>query len=156
MKRKREDDDAAHRAVKSLSPSTTLATLKSLLDLSQLTAADDIAARFDAIARFLLDRVVLRLRVPAADDDGNNDTGDDDEHDEHGETITDYEILELEFYLFKSGAHEDPFTHGTEEQRQSGQWCVPPVLHACRLDRGFSERHTLQVLPSRAAPCDHC
>ena len=34
----------------------------------------------------------------------------------------DYEIIELEFYLQKSGLHEDPFTHGSDEQRQSGRW----------------------------------
>lgn len=35
-----------------------------------------------------------------------------------------YEILEIEFYLFKAGFHEDAFTHGNEEQRIPGQWYV--------------------------------
>lgn len=33
-----------------------------------------------------------------------------------------YEVLELEFYLWMEGSHRDPFTHGSEEQRISGQW----------------------------------
>ncbi|EMD40266.1 hypothetical protein CERSUDRAFT_148142 [Gelatoporia subvermispora B] len=33
-----------------------------------------------------------------------------------------YDILELEFYLRKPDCHEDPFTHCSEEQRCCGQW----------------------------------
>ena len=84
----------------------TLTGLKDLLDLSCLTAQEDIRARFSAIAEVLLNDVVLRLESRGSD----------------AGTSTDYEILELEFYLYKSGCHEDPFTHGTEEQRDSGKW----------------------------------
>ena len=46
-------------------------------------------------------------------------------HTESGlHTIHNFAILELEFYLYKTGCHEDPFTHGTEEQRLSGRWYV--------------------------------
>lgn len=83
----------------------TLANLKVLLDISSLTAREDISLRFDAIAEVLLNHVVLRLQAGAPDS-----------------KFSDFEILELEFYLYKSGCHEDPFTHGTEEQRESGKW----------------------------------
>ena len=39
-----------------------------------------------------------------------------------------YDILEIEFYLLKEGCHEDPYTHGAEEQRSSGRWYVSLVL----------------------------
>ena len=32
------------------------------------------------------------------------------------------EVLELEFYLYKTGCHEDPFTHASPEQGQRGRW----------------------------------
>ena len=35
---------------------------------------------------------------------------------------TSYELLEIEFYMQYEGIHEDPFTHGSEEQKHSGQW----------------------------------
>ncbi|KAI6042270.1 hypothetical protein EDC04DRAFT_2866869 [Pisolithus marmoratus] len=66
--------------------------LTSLLDLSALITRDDISARFDAIARELLCNYVLTIV--------------------HNGVSIDYEIFELEFYLQKSGCHEDPFTHG--------------------------------------------
>ncbi|KIK44129.1 hypothetical protein CY34DRAFT_11296 [Suillus luteus UH-Slu-Lm8-n1] len=40
----------------------------------------------------------------------------------HGSSQANYEILELDLYLQKSGCHEDPFTHGSAEQDRSGQW----------------------------------
>lgn len=89
----------------SLAPSATLANLKELLNLSSLTAREDISLRFDAISEVLLNHVVLRLQASGPDS-----------------KFSDFEILELEFYLYKSGCHEDPFTHGTEEQRESGKW----------------------------------
>ena len=100
-------DDADAQQNKS-SSSTELSELKALLDLSDLTSRDDISARFDAIADILLNHILLRLHGPAAG--------------EGTASISDYEILELEFYLYKSDCHEDPFTHGTEGQRKSGRW----------------------------------
>ncbi len=32
------------------------------------------------------------------------------------------EVLEVEFYLYKTGCHEDPFTHASPEQSQRGRW----------------------------------
>lgn len=100
--------------VLSASQSDSLAKLKSLIDLTGLTEQKDIEARFDLISVQLLNHVVLRLNAPQP---SHNDTAPD-----MGVTV--FEILELEFYLYKSGCHEDPFTHGAEEQRQSGRWCV--------------------------------
>ncbi|EKM60155.1 uncharacterized protein PHACADRAFT_206334 [Phanerochaete carnosa HHB-10118-sp] len=117
LKRKRDKDDSGitnHNATRSvplpadsapdgpLNVTDILSRLKCLLDLSSLTEHADLSVRFMDIAEILLNGVLLRLTANSA--------------------TTDFEILELEFYLFKSGCHEDPFTHGTEEQRQSGKW----------------------------------
>jgi hypothetical protein len=78
----------------------TLDALAALLDLSDVLGdSAALSARFAALAHTLL-------------------------HDYHlcadGGT---FEILELEFYLRAPG-HLDPFAHGTDEQRVSGNWCV--------------------------------
>lgn len=78
------------------------ACLGSLLDFSALSSLEDVSARFDAIAQSLLCTHVLSIV--------------------HNNVRTNYEILELEFYLQKAGCHEDPFTHGSIEQERSGQW----------------------------------
>jgi hypothetical protein len=89
--------------------------LKALLDLSTLTDTGHILARFDEIADVLLNQILLRLSVPP-------ESGEADAQASSASVVTDFAILELEFYLYKSGCHEDPFTHGTEEQRVSGRW----------------------------------
>lgn len=33
-----------------------------------------------------------------------------------------YEFMEVEFYLYQPGCHEDPFTHRSHEQQTAGQW----------------------------------
>ncbi|KAH7907525.1 hypothetical protein BJ138DRAFT_1137511 [Hygrophoropsis aurantiaca] len=73
-----------------------------LLDFSTLVSEDEISARFDVVANALLNDFYITII--------------------NGSTETEYEILELEFYFQKSGCHEDPFTHGSEEQERSGQW----------------------------------
>ncbi|KAG2091955.1 uncharacterized protein F5147DRAFT_779808 [Suillus discolor] len=83
-------------------PDASEDTINSLLDLTSLCSQDDISARFDSISSALLSQYYLSVI--------------------HGSSQTDYEILELEFYLQKSGCHEDPFTHGSAEQEHSGQW----------------------------------
>lgn len=79
-------------------------SLLNLLDFRSPTTTDDILARFDALSRTLLHDFHLVVRC------GNVDTL--------------FEILELELYLQKAGCHEDPFTHGSEEQKFSGRWYV--------------------------------
>lgn len=83
--------------------------LSSLLDCTSLTTHAETAARFDTIANEILHRYHLRIAVPKAD----------------GAIVyTDYEVIELEFYLYMTQYHEDPFTHGSDEQKRSGQWYV--------------------------------
>lgn len=86
-------------------PSTSGAfDLPALLDLSSLHDESAISDRFDEIARVLIHGyhlVVSREQVETA-----------------------FQIQEVEFYLQKAKCHEDPFTHGTEEQKVSGRWCV--------------------------------
>ncbi|KAF8641302.1 hypothetical protein AX16_010081 [Volvariella volvacea WC 439] len=36
--------------------------------------------------------------------------------------ITEFQIMEMEYYLLKGECHEDPFTHGSEEQKFSARW----------------------------------
>lgn len=82
---------------------TTTSELQELLDFSALSKDLELNSRFKQIATSLLYdyRLVLTSRK---------------------HLVYEFEILELEFYLYKSGCHEDPFTHGSEEQKQSGRW----------------------------------
>lgn len=80
------------------------ADLPELLDFSALESQQDISTRFELLASELLHN--YRLEVT---------------HEENTEYL---EILELEFYLYKSGLHEDPFTHVSAEQSQAGRWFV--------------------------------
>ncbi|KAJ8074013.1 hypothetical protein PM082_012303 [Marasmius tenuissimus] len=76
-----------------------------VLDFSTLTSEDRVIARFDELARKLLSGS-FHLVI------SNSTTGSE----------VHYQFLEIEFYLWMSGCHEDPFTHGSEEQRISGRW----------------------------------
>ena len=82
--------------------STTTESLQQLLDFSQLSDEQAITARFEVLASALLCDFHLVLKC--------------------GDVETKFQILELEFYLRKPGCHEDPFTHGSEEQKVSGRW----------------------------------
>lgn len=95
----------AKRIATSSSPvaTPTLNELSRLLDLTSLTSSNAILDRFSAIAETLLTQFHLCVSTPSG-------------------STTVYEILELEFYLIKPGCHEDPFTHGSDEQRRSGHW----------------------------------
>ncbi|GBE80193.1 hypothetical protein BKA93DRAFT_115715 [Sparassis latifolia] len=77
-------------------------TLPELLDFTSLESDHAICSRFDNIASALFHEYRLLAASP--------------------ETRTEFEILEVEFYLHKSSCHEDPFTHGSDEQKQSGNW----------------------------------
>ena len=80
--------------------------LPELLDLSAVVAHTDIVFRFGQIARSLMHEHVLVVS-PSSSQSKN--------------TRPEYELLEVEFYLRKEG-HEDPFTHGSAEQVESGRW----------------------------------
>ncbi|KAG5642966.1 hypothetical protein DXG03_001814 [Asterophora parasitica] len=76
--------------------------LQHALDFTALDSHSSISERFDLVGSTILHDFELVVRVD--------------------EVETAFEILELEFYLWKDGCHEDPFTHGNEEQRVSGRW----------------------------------
>lgn len=76
--------------------------LPELLDFSALTSPDDVHKRFDNLAKTILNDHCIILS--------------------HGGVQTEFDILEIEFYLQKTGCHEDPYTHGADEQRFSGRW----------------------------------
>jgi hypothetical protein len=89
----------------------TTVELQELLDFSQgIKTEEDIERRFKHIAETLLHGfhlVVVKDTITSKE--------------------VEFEILEAEFYLQLNGCHEDPFTHGSEEQKISGKWCVPPI-----------------------------
>ncbi|KAI0355509.1 hypothetical protein OH77DRAFT_1521060 [Trametes cingulata] len=83
-------------------PAERMPDLLELLDFSQLESQKDISARFEELASQLLHN--YRIEVGS------------------GGKSEQLEILELEFYLYKAGSHEDAFTHASDEQSQSGRW----------------------------------
>jgi hypothetical protein len=108
MKRKRISDSEPTQLEKQCKLDTNLsreglvAHFRSILDLSSLDSLEEISQRFDDIARHMLHEFYLVVRAE--------------------DKITEFEILELEFYLRREGIHEDPFTHGSEEQKVAGNW----------------------------------
>lgn len=81
----------------------TRPALAQLVDFSALVSEVTIARQSQLLAEALLwDYTLLLL---------------------HQSGREEYEILEIEFYLKKTG-HDDPFAHGTQEQSASGNWCV--------------------------------
>ncbi|OCB87181.1 hypothetical protein A7U60_g5697 [Sanghuangporus baumii] len=81
---------------------TPSSRLPELLDLSGVTTHEIIAFRFGQIARSLMHEHILVVSQDKI-------------------SRTEYELLEVEFYLRKEG-HEDPFTHAAPEQTESGKW----------------------------------
>ncbi|KAI0757971.1 hypothetical protein C8Q74DRAFT_290534 [Fomes fomentarius] len=80
----------------------TAADLSELLDFSKVDTREAITDRFYQLAYNLLHFYRVEIRTATA-------------HEQ-------LELLELEFYLYKSGCHEDPFTHASPEQSQLGRW----------------------------------
>ena len=78
-------------------------SLEELLDIASDIAHDALEAQFQAIANAILFDHELVV--------DSSTTGE-----------TRYQVLEMEFYLWIESTHEDPFTHGNEEQRVSGKW----------------------------------
>jgi Fe2+ or Zn2+ uptake regulation protein len=108
-KTKREHNPSSstlHESSNSNSKEAKRFTLKEfihLLDLSSVIEEEEITNRMTQISEALLHDILLVAR---------NASGKE----------TEFEVLEAEFYLQIEGIHEDPFTHGTEEQRLSGRW----------------------------------
>lgn len=92
--------------------------LSRLLSFGDISTSEHTLSRFAAIADILLREVHLQVTssppVATSSSNGRSDIY----------VTTTYELLEVEFYLWKAGSHEDPFTHGSEEQRHSGRWYV--------------------------------
>ena len=86
-----------------LDVSAKLSALREILDFSGVDSEQEISRRFERISTALLHEFRLVVRREHATD-------------------VEFEILEAEFYLQIGGCHEDPFTHGNEEQRVSGRW----------------------------------
>ncbi|KAI0797396.1 hypothetical protein BC629DRAFT_1285897 [Irpex lacteus] len=111
------DDDNGEPALKRVASVTddTLGRLSRLLDLSSTTSPQGTLSRFSAIAKTLLHETRLQVTsaLPHHGEASSNSTT---------SVNTEYELLEIEFYLWKADSHEDPFTHGSEEQRRSGRW----------------------------------
>ena len=82
------------------------ANLQDLLDLKG-ASHEELDERFQSIANLILCHYELIVGSSS------------------GETRR-YTVLELEFYLWMPGLHEDPYTHGSEGQRRPAQWCARP------------------------------
>ncbi|KAI0752693.1 hypothetical protein C8Q80DRAFT_1147701 [Daedaleopsis nitida] len=76
--------------------------LSELLNFCQLDTRDAVASRFSEIADQLLHHYCIEISTSTRKKQ--------------------LEILEIEFYLYKSGCHEDPYTHASSEQSQAGRW----------------------------------
>lgn len=87
----------------------TLGEFALLLDFSAVQTEEEISGRFKHISRALL----FDIRLVARNADGKE---------------TEFEVLEAEFYLQIERLHEDPFPHGTEEQKLSGRWSAAELL----------------------------
>ncbi|KAF9489404.1 hypothetical protein BDN71DRAFT_322362 [Pleurotus eryngii] len=106
MKRPTQTDHESRKRKKTHAeaPCAPPPALLDLLDFTsvELGESSEVATRFDRIAKALLQEYHIEL---------TNEEG----------TTHEYNILELEFYL-KADGHGDPFTHGSEEQKISGNW----------------------------------
>ena len=81
----------------------TLKEFIHLLDFSSVTEEEGISSRMTDISISLLHDIILAARKANGKE-------------------TEFEVLEAEFYLQIERIHEDPFTHGSEEQKFSGRW----------------------------------
>ncbi|RPD67522.1 hypothetical protein L227DRAFT_582749 [Lentinus tigrinus ALCF2SS1-6] len=73
-----------------------------LLDFTHLDTQSAISTRFSQIADVLLHQYRIQITTYSV--------------------VEQLELLEIEFYLYKYGCHEDPFTHASPEQSQAGRW----------------------------------
>ncbi|KAF5334414.1 hypothetical protein D9611_013563 [Ephemerocybe angulata] len=96
------EKDGSMPAGASEAVSTEVVAIEDLLDLSEVLDQKDLQARFDTIAKALLCDYHLVVTRPGA--------------------TRRLQVMELEFYFQKADIHEDPFTHGSEEQKVAGRW----------------------------------
>ncbi|PPQ92768.1 hypothetical protein CVT25_003877 [Psilocybe cyanescens] len=107
-------DEDPNNIIDSATSDKLLLQFQQLLDFSSVEREDEISARLDRIARALLHEFRLVVKPPSRTTKAGNP----------GPQLEDleFQILEAEFYLRLEGCHEDPFTHGSEEQKVSGHW----------------------------------
>lgn len=98
--------------------SSSSSDLPALLDFTHLFEETDIRNRFEAIAHSLINDHLLEMHSFHYSDD--ECIGDRKES--QWKVLQTYKVLEIEFYLRKDRWHEDPYTHGSDEQRVAGQW----------------------------------
>ena len=98
-----EQKEASQQTLEDKRPS-----LEDLLDLTAISDHAQLTERFDQVARALLYDYYMVVNQPGKS--------------------TKLEIMEMEFYVQKEGFHEDPFTHGSEEQKIAGRWYVTRPL----------------------------
>ncbi|KAK0230119.1 hypothetical protein IW262DRAFT_379628 [Armillaria fumosa] len=104
------DTQKPTKRAKNHSDEESLHAFQRLLDFSDLLEPTSIRQRFDDIGSALLHEflIVVRTRL-------GSDTVPD-------LVETKLQIMEMELYFWDSTCHRDPFTHGSPEQRASGQW----------------------------------
>ena len=111
-KRQRPDNDSDSETKSSVRESKrtnrssgAILHLSRLLDFSDITDPQDIQTRFAAIADSLLREVHLQVVVPAAS--ASTGTSGSTKSLDTNYNVN-YELLEVEFYLWKAEHHEDP------------------------------------------------
>ena len=96
------EDEASSGHDPSEGISDNSADIWDLLNFSNLDSVAAIEARFGRIASELLHNYRIEIKSAIGTEQ--------------------LEILEAEFYLWKTDCHEDPFTHASPEQSQCGRW----------------------------------
>jgi hypothetical protein len=106
MKKTKHEHNAGSSTLEESSEEAKRCTLKEfiqMLDLSSVTEEKEIADRMTQISKALLHDIRIVARKASGKE-------------------TEFQVLEAEFYLQIEGIHEDPFTHGSEEQKVSARW----------------------------------
>ncbi|PPQ65733.1 hypothetical protein CVT24_011766 [Panaeolus cyanescens] len=99
-----ESTTSLNGASSSAAPEMTVEEFQNLLDLSSLQTEEEVNERLERISKALLYNFRMAVRREGQAED------------------VEFDIVEAEFYLQIGQIHEDPFTHGSEEQRFSGRW----------------------------------
>jgi len=106
IKKTKHEHNSGSSSLEEPSTDTKRFTLKEfiqVLDFSSVTEEKEIADRMAQISKALLHDIRLVARIASGKE-------------------TEFQVLEAEFYLQIEGIHEDPFTHGSEEQKIGGRW----------------------------------
>jgi len=124
---KPESDDTSSAAdAAPFDPSGASIAFQRLLDFSQVTNEEDSRRRLGQISESLIHnfRLVVR-RGGHGNVDESAGSGKGKKAINENEEETEFEVLEAEYYLLIGNEiHEDPYTHGSEEQKVSGRWYV--------------------------------